>query len=125
MLLVGVSVVALSGAVVAFLANASPYVTVAQAKSSKADNLHLAGDIVPGSVDVNPLQRTARFMVKDLNGDSLLVVSDDVPTNMGEATKVVAVGGMQGDHFQARKLLLKCPSKYESEEKPGTEVALN
>ncbi len=124
MLLVGVSAVALSGAVFAFLTNASPYVTVAQAKTSKADNLHLAGDIIPETLQVNALKRTAQFMVKDLNGETMMIVSSDVPTNMGEATKVVAVGGMNGEVFQARKLLLKCPSKYESETK-GTEVARN
>jgi cytochrome c-type biogenesis protein CcmE len=33
---------------------------------------------------------------------------------MGQASKVVAVGTMREGEFHSRKLLLKCPSKYES-----------
>jgi len=40
-----------------------------------------------------------------------------VPQNMGEATKVVAIGGMKDGKFVSDQLLVKCPSKYESEKK--------
>lgn len=113
----GISVAALCGVCFAFLSNASPYVTIEQAKASKQDNLHVGGDLVRSSVDIQTLQRRCVFVMKDPSGDSLTVVSSDIPSNMGEATKVVAVGKMNGDHFAAHKLLLKCPSKYESEQK--------
>lgn len=115
-LVAAVSVTALSGAVFAFLANASPYVTVAQAKvTEKADNLHLKGDILTETVEIKPQARTCEFVLKDDHGQTMQVVSSDIPPNMGEATMVVAVGGMEGEIFKARKLLVKCPSKYQSE----------
>jgi hypothetical protein len=46
-----VAVGGLGAVVAAFLGNASPYVTVAEAKTMRGDNLHLAGDIVPGTLD--------------------------------------------------------------------------
>lgn len=120
--LIAFSVVALSATVFAFLSNASPYVTVAQAQASKADNLHVAGDIDKTTLQVSNTVRECTFMITDESGDSLKIHSTDVPANMGEATKVVAIGGMDGEIFKARKLLLKCPSKYESE-KEATQTA--
>lgn len=110
-----VSVLGLGVMSFAFLANASPYVTVAQAKKMRGDNLHIAGDLVKSSVKTDKGAQTVRFTMVDETGASLNVVySGMAPANMGSATKVVAVGMMEASVFKARKLLLKCPSKYES-----------
>lgn len=122
-LIAGVSVVALTGALFAFLANSSPYVTVAQAKTSQGDSLYLAGDIHKDTVQINPAQRECSFVIEDENGETIQVVATGVPANLGEATQAVAVGKVEGDVFKAHTLKLKCPSKYESEEGQGTEVA--
>jgi cytochrome c-type biogenesis protein CcmE len=113
--MLGTTVVVGFGAMVAaFLGNASPYVTVQEAKQQSGDNLHLAGDIVPGTLKVSAPSQTVSFMVRDEKGDTLPVVYRGAqPSNMGAATKVVAVGGHKSGIFEARKLLLKCPSKYE------------
>jgi cytochrome c-type biogenesis protein CcmE len=110
-----IAVVGLCAMVGAFLFSASPYVTVAEAKRSKGDNLHLAGDIIPGSLVSLPRDGIVRFNVKDANGATVQVVySGPPPANMSDATKVVAIGGMKGSDFYSNKLLLKCPSKYEN-----------
>lgn len=102
----------------AFLANSSPYVDVQQAKQSKADNLHVAGEIVPGTLASGA--GSASFTLKDEKGQTIRVAYSGSPVaNLATATKVVAVGGMKGDSFQSHKLLVKCPSKYESEPKVG------
>ena len=64
-----VAVLAMSGAVAAFMANASPYVTIAQAKSSTGDRLHLAGDLDKKSVHNNLANHVLSFQIKDANGD--------------------------------------------------------
>lgn len=102
----------------AFLMNASPYVTIAEARKSPGTNLHVTGDLDKASLASNPLKQEVRFQLKDEKGDTINVLYTGAPpANMGEATKVVAVGGMEGDVFHATKLLIKCPSKYESTDK--------
>jgi cytochrome c-type biogenesis protein CcmE len=46
-----------------------------------------------------------------------VIYSGPPPSNMGEATQVVAVGGMKDGVFRAHQLNLKCPSKYEGKKK--------
>lgn len=106
----------LTAVVFAFMSNASPYVTVVEAKTRPATNQHVSGDIVAGSVNVDYRAAKAQFELKDAEGQTMKVVySGSIPSNMTTATKVVAVGGYKDGAFHSEKLLLKCPSKYESE----------
>jgi len=101
--------------VTAFLTNASPYVTIAEAKVSRGDNLHLAGDLDKSTIRNVISKSEVHFTLKDEKGEIVQVVyHGPAPANLGEATKVVAVGGMKDGAFHASKLLIKCPSKYES-----------
>lgn len=112
-----VCLLAIGGVVYAFFANASPYVDVAQAKASTADNLHVAGDIVKPTVRQDLKTHTMVFDITDETGRLTVVYSGTPPQNMGDATKVVAQGRMQDGKLISDKLLVKCPSKYESEQK--------
>ena len=120
-----VAALAMGGVLMAFVKNASPYVTVAEAKQSRSDGVHLAGDLVKDSIQTNPKSGEIRFRLKDPQGqlaDVLYIGS--TPGNLSEATKVVAVGGMNKDDvFVSHQLLIKCPSKYESKSSaPGMPV---
>lgn len=109
----------LCAVVFAFVRNSSPYVTVAEAKASDHKSVHLSGDIDKSSVSVG--RGTVSFVITDEEGAQAHVVySGPPPTNLTDATKVVAIGSMNGETFEAHKLLLKCPSKYESEAGPKT-----
>lgn len=115
-----VTFLSLACVVFAFLVNASPYVTIAEAREMKSMNVHLAGDIDQKSLVVNPDKGEVRFNVTDEKGETIPVFyKGSPPSNMGTATKVVAVGGVKNGEFVAHKMILKCPSKYESEGKPG------
>ena len=122
-----VATAAMAGVLTAFIRNASPYVTVAEARQTRADGVHLAGDMVKGSIKTNFQSGEIRFQLKDDKGQlaNVLYVGS-TPGNLEEATKVVAIGGMnKEDVFVSQKLLIKCPSKYESEKgasKPGTQA---
>jgi len=111
-------IAAVSGIAFLMLSNASPYVTVKQAKTHKGNNLHLQGDLVKESVKVDVNRQQTRFVVIDDEGERMTVLHSGLPpANMGDATRVVVVGGMKGTEFSSHKLITKCPSKYESEEK--------
>lgn len=113
-----VALAAMVGVVGAFMSSASPYVTIAQARASKGDRLHLIGDIVKDTVSTDLATHTLSFRLKDPTGAVVQVKHlGEPPANMGSATRLVAVGSMHGDEFVSEQLLLKCPSKYEGETK--------
>lgn len=117
------SVLGLVGVMTAFLVNASPYVSISEAKVTKRSSVHLAGDIRKETMDFLPTQGIVRFVVEDQNKDTIPIIYRGAPpANMGEATQVVAVGAIKNGVFEAEKIILKCPSKYESEEE-GKAVA--
>lgn len=102
-----------------FVTNASPYVSISEAKSSSGDGLHVAGQIEPNSIRSDIRRNQIDFVLKDDSGQKLPVVYTGAPvSNLGTATKVVAIGGMKNGAFVSSQLLVKCPSKYESETKP-------
>jgi len=110
--------IAMSLIIYAFIANASPYVSIKEAKLSKAEDLHVAGDLDKGTLQTDVRAREVRFTLTDKAGDRLPVVYSGAPiSNMGEATQVVAIGKCENGKFLAHKLLVKCPSKYEAEMK--------
>lgn len=116
-------VAALAIAAFVMLSNASPYVTVAQARTSKLTDMHLQGNLVKESLRVDSANALIRFTIVDDLGEKMDVVHHGLPpANMGEATRVVVVGGMKDGHFESHKLLTKCPSKYESDGKPKPAV---
>lgn len=117
-LAVGATFLGLGAVVMAFISNSSPYVDIAEAKAHPADNQHLSGDIVPGTVQTDYRGSRVSFQLRDEAGQTVTVdYSGAVPPNMAMAKKAVAIGGIKDGVFKSQKLLLKCPSKYESEGK--------
>lgn len=96
-----------------FTQNASPYVDAKTALSSRADNLHVVGKIVPGTLQES--MGRAQFVLEDEAGTKMPVSYQGEPvSNLGQSERVVAVGGADGSGFRAHKLLVKCPSRYNS-----------
>lgn len=116
-----VAVAAITGVVLAFSNGGSPYVTWAQAQQMKGDaHLHLAGDLLKDSMSQDLTHHTLRFKLKDQDGAVVTVIhTGEVPQNMSEVTKVVAIGHADGGVFTSDQLLVKCPSKYEAQPSSG------
>ena len=113
-----VAVAAIVALVAAFVSNASPYVTLAEAKTHTGDRLHVAGDIVPGSVQHQLASGGLTFELTDSTGQrSLVEYRGPAVSNLAEAKQVVVVGSMKEGVFHASKMLVKCPSRYEGEQK--------
>ncbi|HJP82412.1 MAG TPA: cytochrome c maturation protein CcmE [Fimbriimonadaceae bacterium] len=109
---------AIFGVSTAFIVNASPYVSVSEARKSGATNVHLKGILDKSSISNDFREQTIRFRMKDKDGESMQVVyTGPPPQDMSQATEIVAIGSMQGDEFHSNKLLVKCPSKYEGTQK--------
>ncbi len=113
-----VVVAAIVGVSVAFIANASPYVSVSEARKTGATNVHLKGDLVKTSIRNDLQARALRFELKDKTGETMSVVyTGTPPQDLALATEVVAIGSVKDGEFHSNKLLIKCPSKYEGEDK--------
>jgi cytochrome c-type biogenesis protein CcmE len=109
-----VAILALCGVVAAFSTNSSPYVTILEARHTSGDRLHVEGDIDKSSVHEDSLRHQLTFDIHDKTGSLHVVHVGELPANMSEANKVVAIGGMKGNDFVSQQLLIKCPSKYEA-----------
>lgn len=109
-----VASLAMAGVVGAFVNNASPYVTVAQARHTEGDSLHLAGVMEKDSFGRDFKNGHITFRLKDKDGAIIQVEHvGPQPGSLQQADKIVAIGSIQGDHFVSHDLLVKCPSKYD------------
>jgi cytochrome c-type biogenesis protein CcmE len=104
-------------AVLAFVKNTTPYVTVSEAKNMEGKRVHVNGVLVKDSVENNVQSKLLTFTLKDdKTGETLNVVHKGfMPDNMEHAPRVVVGGAMTGGHFECTDIQLKCPSKYQGE----------
>ena len=113
-----VAALAMAGVVGAFVSNASPYVTVAQARTVGGDSLHLLGTLVKDTYRLDLKTGHTLFSLKDTDGAVAQVeYFGPKPNTLEEAEKIVAIGSLQDGRFVAHDLLTKCPSKYDDKPK--------
>jgi cytochrome c-type biogenesis protein CcmE len=101
----------------AFVENSSPYVKVREL-AHQPRNVHVALTPIPESIQFDIRTMTLTFEGKDETGVLKVVYRKGKPNNFEAATQVVVIGNYQNGVFEAREMLVKCPSKYQ-----GTEAA--
>jgi cytochrome c-type biogenesis protein CcmE len=107
--MVGITVLATSGAI----GGASKYTTFSEAKKS-GEVVHVVGSWakeLPSQYD--PVQDVFQFSMRDTTLQLANVLfHDPKPVNFETAEKVVVQGKYVGDVFEAERIFMKCPSKY-------------
>lgn len=100
-----------------FVTNLTPYVSFAEAKASKDRVFQVMGALDRSQPIV--FNGVLNFTLKEeKTGETIPVrFKKSQPASFNEATQVTAIGTWNGEYFEARKLLVKCPSKYEEEVK--------
>ncbi|HUM03250.1 MAG TPA: cytochrome c maturation protein CcmE [Thermoanaerobaculia bacterium] len=100
-----------------FTKSMTPYVSFAEAKSSKR-TVQVMGALEKGSSRYDSDAKTLHFTLVDEKTRTPLPVTyrDVKPANFEEAVSIVAIGRYEEGSFHAEKLLVKCPSKYQGEE---------
>ncbi len=97
----------------AFQSALTPYVTFAQAKESKTI-VQVKGTLATPQMALSGDGSAIRFILKDDAGQEAPVVyRGSRPDGLEQATGIIAIGKYSGQEFQADKLLVKCPSKYQ------------
>ena len=100
-----------------FSSSMTPYVDFAEAEKS-VRVVQVMGGLEKGSSRYETTSKTLFFNLVDLETKKVLPVAyrDVKPANFEDAVSIVAIGKYQNDAFQAEKLLVKCPSKYQGQE---------
>jgi cytochrome c-type biogenesis protein CcmE len=100
---------------ISFQKTLTPYVSIAQAK--KVENVVQVKGKRLDSGTFNIEQNQFTFNLADDTGEKIEVVYNGAkPGNFDQATDVVCVGQYLNGRFQAKELLVKCPSKYVEQE---------
>jgi cytochrome c-type biogenesis protein CcmE len=135
--LAGLVVIAVAiGIIVSTSGDASTYVSFKEAidMASKGDDdkVHVVGQLPKdGSGQIQGMEYDP---VKDPNLFRFVLVDEKKmpkeviyfkpkPADFERSEKVVVVGAMKGNYFEADKILMKCPSKYQEGQVEGGEAS--
>ena len=92
------------------------YVTIQEIQEQGASqrNVRVAGNIVEESILWEPRDLRLEFEIVDESGRMAVVYNGSRPDMFRDEAELVVEGKLSPDGiFEARTLLLKCPSKYE------------
>ena len=109
--------------VITTISDSSTYSDFAESAKSPGKELHIIGKLnrsKPLEYDARKDANKFTFYLIDSKGvEKQVVYHNAKPQDFEKSEKVVVIGSMQGDVFIAKSLLLKCPSKYNDQKKPG------
>lgn len=103
----------------AFRTSLTPYVSFSEARDARRV-VQVAGALDKGSGRFDEASSTLHFRLEDPQAGATLPVRYNGlrPANFEDAISIVAIGHWDAStqEFAARKLLVKCPSKYQGAE---------
>ena len=125
--IIAIVVIAAAIAIIIFTAgDASTYVNFDQAyqmaSTGNDSQIHVVGELkkddnghVVGLENSDDKLSFSFILVDDHKKEQKVIYNEPMPPDFLRSEKVVVIGGYQQDHFIAKKILLKCPSKYQDQ----------
>jgi cytochrome c-type biogenesis protein CcmE len=114
-----VGIAALIVGLLAYSVDFSTYDTVNSARAKQGKYVHLIAKLdksLPIEYDpINNPNYLAFHAVDSLGAQTKVVYRNSKPTDLERSERIVMKGKMQGDHFECKEILLKCPSKYKDD----------
>ncbi|GAB1449847.1 MAG: cytochrome c maturation protein CcmE [Bacteroidia bacterium] len=111
-LLIGVAI----AAIVSMYGDASTYEDFEAAADHPNKEFHVVGTLNREKEKYYNPQKDPNFftfyMIDERGNESKVVYHNPEPADFDRSEKIVIVGKMNGQEFEASKILLKCPSKY-------------
>jgi len=105
--------------VTSFRKTVTPYIAFSEARRASG-LVQVNGALADKNYVVKQDEQYLEFRLRDEAGEIMPVQYRGViPGNFDQATMIVAIGRYKGDHFEAEQLLVKCPSKYQTEAERG------
>jgi cytochrome c-type biogenesis protein CcmE len=112
---IAVILVFLAFAILNLRKSLTPYVSLAEAKRTQ-QTVQVKGARVEGSEYFDAEKKVFVFRMVDDQGEECEVVYPGVkPANFEQATEIVAIGRYVNGRFEASRILVKCPTKYQAE----------
>ena len=122
LVLIAASIVVL----ISYTGDLTTYETIASAKQKQGKFVNLIAKIdkqQPMEYDAVKNPNYLSFTAVDSLGTTIKVVYHNTkPTDMEKSERIVLKGKVQGDHFECKDILLKCPSKYTQDKIELTDV---
>lgn len=117
-----VVVVAAIGVVLSLSMNSSTYAGFSEAAAHPGREYHVIGTLAPGyPIEYDALKDANSFTFHMLDNDSVVrkvKFTDTKPQDFDKLEQVVVIGKMRDGYFEAHKMNLKCPSKYNKDQVP-------
>ncbi len=111
--------IAIGVGVTSFKKTVTPYIGFREARAASG-HVQVNGTLASKDYVLKPDEQYLRFSLQDEHGDIMPVeYRGTIPGNFDQAVSIVAIGTYEGDHFEATQLLVKCPSKYQTEAEQG------
>ena len=106
--------------VTSFRKSMTPYISFAEARQASG-MVQVNGTLADKNYVLKPQEQYLEFKLKDDHGEVMTVeYRGTVPGNFDQATSVVAIGHYDQGRFRADQLLVKCPSKYQTQAEKGS-----
>ncbi len=103
------------------------YDTIASARQKQGKYIHLIAKLDrTKDIEYNPVNDPnflAFYAVDSLGGETKVVYHSTKPPELESSERIVLKGKMNGEVFECKEILLKCPSKYK-DDKAQQEKAL-
>jgi len=127
--IIGLIVIALAiGAIISMYGDASTYEGFEMARNNPGKEYHVVGVLNREKEKYYNPQKDANYfsfyLTDEWGNESKVVYFNPEPADFDRSEKIVIVGSMDGEHFQANKILLKCPSKYTDGEVKTADAAM-
>ena len=113
---------------ISFTGNLTTYETIASAKQKEGKFVNLIAKLdknQPMEYDAVKDPNYLSFTAVDTLGNSVKVVYHNTkPTDMEKSERIVLKGKMNGNYFDCKDILLKCPSKYKDDANAASKAAV-
>ncbi|MEI6900465.1 MAG: cytochrome c maturation protein CcmE [Bacteroidota bacterium] len=108
--------------VITTLTDSSTYADFKEASAKPGKELHIIGKLnLKKPIEYDALKNANQFsffMIDDKGVEKKVIYNKTKPQDFEKSEKVVVIGAMKNDQFEATSLLLKCPSKYKADKSP-------
>jgi cytochrome c-type biogenesis protein CcmE len=111
------------GAIISTTSDASSYENFGVATENPGKEFHIVGTLNKTKEKYFDPKKDANYftfyLIDDKGEEQKVVYHAPEPADFERSEKIVIIGKMDGDHFEASKILLKCPSKYTDNQVKG------